>query len=364
MIPNQKHSAIEWQWIRWEEDLVCPKPGGMYSLNSTYFGFSIVAWAIASGTLEARDPYLIALTPEAERFSSPGFDSSNPENVRLIPLSPLHKAQQTNAKIRFYCTYNFGEEESRYQVRIHSLRKGEVFKTWSAPLKNNIAEISIPGPLTLGDADMQVDFYKDGKRLKYLYYRFHVVKNNIPETGKQLNNCVRELYSGVMPADGLKFHLNDWQWILVSFPGMKEGTVVQIDGQQVKLFGDGFLPEAMRLLANGDHTIQLPQGVTSPVILRTIPEILMYPFKIADHQNLDRSEFGVDYFRKHIWHACNVHNLGTSTSPYNVGLFAEVEERGAKILQCSGLNGDEFLIQQRQLLEGCGRMVGQYGEND
>ena len=207
---------------------------------------------------------------------------------RLVPLPPLLAkipADDPRMTFRF-----FGElEKPDGEYEVFATVDGLEGRT-TVPLSRGDMKVPLPPGATNGVVTVGVREKTTDKTEAVLKYNFRVVGAYghagrdgagaaVPRHSRRLNNLCSEVLSATLEAGGTNrfvFAMSRDGWSFTAVKGrMGDGFSVRIDGQDV-IWRDTPRCETFRLLAAGEHEIEVVGVEDGSVVVREIAEILNY----------------------------------------------------------------------------------------
>jgi len=339
------------KWVKIEKTVTMIR-----SSNGTY---SFIFHLPAGGDLEICNPFLEGVSPRAIAETFP--PKSYMEKMRRIfPVTPLLteiKAWDPQVTFSFACPLD--GKMSDYFCRMRLAGKDGKWGNW---LRFEIPEdrrIKTSAPaMTPGNGELQIEIVRKSDNQTILTNRYDVVylAPLPPYKEKRLNNLVTELVNGSLMNGKHRFVNPRPGWVYIGFRNGGKAVTASMNGKVIVRHREGSdLLETMRYLPRGEHEITIANAGTSNgrLIIRTVPEILLFPLFVS--QKFDKNSFAHDrnFYRKYLWPNINNNLLTFGWNPktdWERELGKELDERGIRRMGSNGFGAqgwqDQDLMRQ------------------
>ena len=334
------------QWKKLETTVTLPP-----SSNSRY---SFMFYLPAGGNIEVCKPFLEGVSPRAIAETFPA--KSYLEKMRRIyPVTPLLteiEAGKPQVTFSFACPLDGTMADYFCRLRV----AGSDGK-WGKWLRFEIPEdrqIKTAFPaMTPGKGELQIEVVRKNDNKVILANRYDVVFLAPLPPFKEVrkNNLVTELiYTSLM--NGKYRFVNPRNgWVYIGFRNGGKKVTASMNGKVIVRHREGSdLLETMRYLPRGEHEFTVAgAGVSNgKVIVRTVPEILLFPLFVS--QKYDKNAFAHDrnFYRKYLWPNINNNLLTFGWNPktdWERELGKELDDRGIRRMGSNGFGALQWLDQ-------------------
>lgn len=324
-------------WKKLEADIVCMEPAymsGDYRYGVPIFSFDIFA-VRAKGEIEVSSPYLIPLTEKAKHNSVRIHPFKASRNV--VPISPLlNEVPAKNAEFEFFWAHD-AEAEIRASIQKEcgsTLANGRLKDHRGKVVFDELPE----GRHTLRVALLET---KNQKEIVISEYPVRVVPVVVPSQVKRCNNLVGELFNGPAKDEPFDFALKNAGWVFVS----ADSGNLKIDGKPLPMEQRGGKQENMSYLTSGRHTLSLDGPPGGTLILRTIPEIFIYAFRVTGKTDYNKGNCNYAFWKQYLLPAVNTLNFDswwTPNTPAVADAVAALRKTSRKLIGSGGFHAKKW----------------------
>lgn len=260
--------------------------------------------SVADVRLEAVDANALAGSVKP----SAGADTRLP---RLVPVRPLlSRIPSSNREIAFafYGRLPGKAPHGEFDVEISVPGVSSVSR---AALCAGETRVPLPEGAESGKLSVRLARRSDGSEVLSDMYRFCVVEppSCAVDSGRRLNNLVRELLSREVPSgdEEFSFSLAKDSWVFLSLE--KAGARLLLDG--VEAVGvETPRGEAFRRVSAGRHTLRALNGRGARIVARKVPEIFNYP-PCFNSFVLENGKYDWDFCERFVFPATTIQNGGS-----------------------------------------------------
>lgn len=287
----------EWQTINWEGPCPPVHKHIMYDFRIAYTG------GIPKGAyIDICNPILLPCDETAAKGMSKR--STNGKYIeRISPVNPeVQKINANDAKVDFYYSNKLEKMPEDYVLRASAYDI-----TVTAEFNGKGRAVAAFGKIPEGNFILKAELVgkTSGKVLKVNEYQAKSIDiPSNPTRGKRLNNFVEELWSRPIENSKTEIILDRNRVLYIGLTSLKKGIEILVDGKVVLDSSKEGLPETMRHLEMGSHTIEV-KGVKGSSSKGTITVRLVKLIgSVPVGMTLDKSvhfvdyKFGSDYFKR------------------------------------------------------------------
>lgn len=326
----------EWRKIEWSGK--CPD-----SMDGLYdWTFSFPGRIEAGSYFDICDPVFIPVSDKAKAGTSKRSTSGKYVG-RITPVAPeLCRINAADARMDFYYPEPLDKPEEDYFLR--ATLGGKVAESTFDDRNRSVVSF---GKVPEGDLTIKVELVgkKSGRTLRSNeYFGKAIAIPSSPTEGKRLNNFVTELWTKKLHDGTDTFTIDADRFVYVRTDKLHKGVTVSIDGKPVLTDSKEGLPEAMRKLSMGSHTVSVDgaKGAKGTITLRLVKCIGSVPVgrTVKTGKRFADYYFGEDYFKRlNYFDGFNQFILAAALSedPATSALVGRLKENGVTILNSMGM---------------------------
>jgi len=277
----------------------------------------------ATGDLQVAGLFLEPLSDKAKAGSK-----STPDLVsnRITPVSHLMSriTEGTNTFVfRYPLAIQTLQNKAKFEAKVQLSSNGAAVLEKSIPMTSEDFSFDVD-KLAAGTGEIRLSVAKDGKTVAESAYPITVLAD-IPTPQirqKRLNNVVTELLSKPLANGNADFFNPRDGWVYVGFQNANPEATATMDGQNRPMVAKGIEGEpfdGFRYLPKGPHKLLLAGASQGTLVVRTIPEMFIYPFFIIyDGPNAyAKYTYNLEFHKKYMFHAFNTFNIAGGINEKN-----------------------------------------------
>lgn len=328
----------QWQTIEWEGK--CPASlDGLYDIC-----FAFTGHIPADAYWDITEPSFIPIS-DAAIAAKPRRSENTRYIGRISPVAPeLYLMDASDCKVDFYYPEELERMPEEYYLRAYAGQK-----VAEAQFDSRHRAVVSFGAVPEGIFTLKAELIgkQSGKVLKENEYEAKAVRfPSNPTPGKKLNNFVTELWTKPLVNGDSEFVLSRQEYIYVCTDKQYKGVSICLDGQEIISPDKEGLPEAMRYIPMGKHTITVygvnGKGGKGKVTLRIVKNIGSVPIgmSIKSSPRFMAYKFGSDFFsRLNLYDGFNQFTIGEKVreNPEMVDLRKSLEARGIRTIYSMGM---------------------------
>ncbi|MBE6357534.1 MAG: hypothetical protein E7058_10590 [Lentisphaerae bacterium] len=327
------------EWKKLEKVVTMPT-----SNNGLY---TIIFYLPGGGSYDVCNISIEGVSPRAiaETFPPKSYLEKMRRIYPVTPLLTLVDAGKPQITFSFTCPLPGKLDDYFCRLRLAQNGKWGNWLNFEIPADRRIktsAPAMTPGK---GEINVEIVSKSDNKTILANRYDVKFIAPLPPFKEVRKNNLVTELVNTKL-ADGKYRFINPRDgWVYIGFRNSSlNATATMNDKVVVRQRKGSDLLETMRYLTRGEHefTVAGANSADDRLIVRTVPEIMLFPLDVKEKTTIKDASYGIDFFRKYFWPNINTHFLLSAWLPKNDwdhAIGAELDERGIRRIGSSGFGG-------------------------